>query len=322
MARRIATGDNIVCSVGACGPLGSGAYTMVWLYQIPLFSGIGGLGALRRSSTFAREAFITSSGKFFGAGDFEGFSTSPEAQWVWVAQRKVANATAPAGNKPYEWAYGVYPITDPDTQITFGQTVSTFGDPGAGDQVYIGLTDVQGNPTRDIALQAFFDYRLSNAQIKAAFTANLSDLMALSPAGCWPLNQASTSDAVTDATGNGANQTSLTGTTVVANPPGYSFSLTPPVIEGAGSAALGGITASGAGTRLRLGAGAASLGGLSAAGAGVRAKAGSGAALLGAVFGHGTGDGASGGPGHAVLTASRPSASMAATRPNATMEVS
>lgn len=268
MARRFAVGDNIVCSVGACGPVGTGAYTLVWLYQIPLFSGIGGLGALRRSGAFAREGFVTT-GKFYGAGDFDGFGTSPEAVWVWVAQRKVA------GSAVYEWAYGVYPIADPDVDITFGSSgPGTHGDPGVGDQVYIGLTDVQGNPTRDIAVQAFFTGRLSDATIKGIFTTALADLIAAGPVGCWPLNQGVTTDPVVDVTGNGADQTLLTGTTVVANPPGYDFNLTPPVIDGSATVDLGALTIGAIGQKTVYGAATVGLDGLNVSATGQRTAVG------------------------------------------------
>ena len=47
------------------------------------------------------------------------------------------------------------------------------------------------------------------------------------PSAMWLLNQASTATPVQDVTGNGANQTSLTGTTVSGlEPPGWSYSLT------------------------------------------------------------------------------------------------
>lgn len=46
------------------------------------------------------------------------------------------------------------------------------------------------------------------------------------PAAMWLLNQSSTATAVQDVTGNGANQTALTGTTVSGlEPPGWSYTL-------------------------------------------------------------------------------------------------
>lgn len=222
MARQFAPGDTIECDVGACAPVGSGAYTMVWLYQIPLFAGVGGLGALRRSGTYAREALVTG-GKWFGAGDFSsGFGTSPEAPtWTWVAQRKSAGAAH------YEWAYAAYPVADPDTDIIFGEApdAANHGDPGAGDEVWIGMAEVQA--TRKIAVMAMFSGRLSDATIKTIFTTRLLDLMNASPVGCWPLNQADIADDVIDVTGAGADQNAITGTTVVADPPGYDYDLAP-----------------------------------------------------------------------------------------------
>lgn len=232
MARHFTTGENIVCSIGSCGPVGSGAYTMVWLYKIDLFAGVGGLGTLRRSGASARDAIVTGN-RLFGLNEFSGngfpsppASVLPEETWVWVAQRKAAGAAH------YEWAYGLYPIADPDTDVVFGEDTgaANHSDPGAGDEVWIGLAAVSGN--RELAVMAMFDSRLSDAVIKSIFTEALSDLMAAGPVGCWPLNQADTADDVIDVTGNGADQTSITGTAVADDPDGYSYDLTPETNDG------------------------------------------------------------------------------------------
>lgn len=228
MARLMVGADNIACSIGACAPVGQGGYTMLWLYKLTQFSGVGGLGSLRKTGEvggFARDCLITGN-RLFGLADFSnGFPAGPlpEALWLWSLQSK------PDGAAHYQWAYGLYPITDPDAQIIFGESPvnpGNHGDPGAGDAVWIGGSQVGGN--RTIALQAFFSPMLSPVQIKGALTKRLIDVLALAPVGCWPLNQVGTDIAVIDVTGNGADQVLLTGTTVAADPPEYDFSLIPP----------------------------------------------------------------------------------------------
>lgn len=61
----------------------------------------------------------------------------------------------------------------------------------------------------------------------AGLQTSLQKWVDAAPDGLWPFNQAATTTAVTDITGNGANQTTLTGTTVVTgdDPPGFSFAL-------------------------------------------------------------------------------------------------
>jgi hypothetical protein len=279
MSRHLTGTDNIICSVGSCGPLGTGSYSMLWLYRIDLFAGVGGLGTLRRLGAYAREALVTSN-KLFGQGDFSsGFPNSalPEATWLWAVQSKAAGAAH------YTWAYGLYPIVDPNTDIIFGESVGAANhtDPGLGDEVWIGGAEVSG--ARDIALQAFFTPQLSQTEIKTALTTAIADIMALNPVGCWPLNQAATTDPVIDVTAHGADQTSLVGTTVSANPPGYDFNLTPPLIEGAASVDLGALTIGAIGRNTVLGSATVGLGALNVAATGRRTAVGVATVNLGAL---------------------------------------
>jgi hypothetical protein len=78
----------------------------------------------------------------------------------------------------------------------------------------------------DLAVLAIFDSYLSDGNMET-LTSGLSAWVALSPVALWAFNQADTSDDVLDLTGNGADQTAITGTTVVTgdDPPGFSFGL-------------------------------------------------------------------------------------------------
>lgn len=213
----------IRCSVGGCAAAGSGAYTLISLVKLVQFAGNTGAIALRRAGTYARYTLITSD-KAFGPGDFSsGFGPVAEGAWIWIVQRKAAGAAH------YEFAYATYPVANPVTDITFGEApdAANHGDPGAGDEIWLGETDVHGRG--DHALHALFTSRLTDAAIQSALTAALTDIMALNPAGCWPLNQATTLVPVSDVTNNGADEIATVGTVGVStDPPGYDFNIAPP----------------------------------------------------------------------------------------------
>lgn len=220
MARHFTGADNIACAPGACGPLAQGSYTMIWLYKIDLFAGVGALGSLYEGATQRRQGMVTGN-KLFGTGDFSvGFPASPlpEDTWLWVAESK------DAGSAPIQWGWLAYGADPAGTVFGQASNAGNHGDStNPGNVVNIGKADVQG--LRSMAVQAFFAPRLTQAQIRSAFTTALSDVMALDPAGVWPLNQASATDPVPDVTNNGADSTAVSGTTIVADPPAYDYSL-------------------------------------------------------------------------------------------------
>jgi hypothetical protein len=78
------------------------------------------------------------------------------------------------------------------------------------------------------AVVGMWDTELSQSQVEdSGLEAALSNWVALDPIGLWRFDQASIATPITDMTGNGADQTSITGTTVVNgdDPPGFSFDL-------------------------------------------------------------------------------------------------
>jgi hypothetical protein len=58
----------------------------------------------------------------------------------------------------------------------------------------------------------------------------MDDWLAGNPAAAWQFNQASTSDSVTDLTGGGADQTGISGTTVVTDPVGWTYHTGTPTV--------------------------------------------------------------------------------------------
>lgn len=222
------SGAYVQCSVGATAAGGTGAYTIISLIKLPLFVGASGVISLRGGGGFRRTFLVADNGHLFGASDFsDGFGPIVSDEWWWIVQRKLA------GSQHYEFAIAQYPVADPDTDITFGESNNSdvHGDPGSGDEVWLGLTDI---PARgDHGLNAWFNAYLSNADIKSALTEALTDIMALDPAGCWPMNQATEDDPVSDVTNNGADEIAvINGPIPVSDdPPGYDFALTPPVTD-------------------------------------------------------------------------------------------
>lgn len=79
-----------------------------------------------------------------------------------------------------------------------------------------------------IAVAAVWDSVLTDLQLEAIETAATTAYIAsLSPSGLWDFNQPNTTTKVFDLSGNGAHETSITGTTVVTgDDPAWTFGLT------------------------------------------------------------------------------------------------
>lgn len=208
-------GTYINCNVGALAAMGTGAYTIVAMVKPP--NGFVATLGLKVSTGYDRQ-IISDSGTWFGSGDFSGYGSVSVGDWQIIGQSKVANATAPAGNKVYHWYYWNY--TQQSTPVDADGT-GTHGDPGAITVVHLGDGDNRGNGP--IAWLAAWKRVLSGAEFAGACTNNLASWRALAPDALWPLNVPAAS--VVDTTGNGANATGVVGGTItqVAGPPGYSF---------------------------------------------------------------------------------------------------
>lgn len=80
-----------------------------------------------------------------------------------------------------------------------------------------------------LAVAAIWTSALSNGTIETIETTPATQtIYDLAPTSLWEFNQASVATDVTDLMGNGANETIIAGTTVVAgdDPPGWTFGLT------------------------------------------------------------------------------------------------
>lgn len=123
-------------------------------------------------------------------------------------------ATKPTGSQTvriHKYVFATSTWTHTDTTAT----ADTGG--AVGGSVVIG--NVAGDFwLGDIDVCAIFAAALSDANIES-LVSSLSAWDTLGPAGMWVLDQASTATAVTDRTGNGSDQTALSGTTVTPGSP-------------------------------------------------------------------------------------------------------
>lgn len=216
MSRNWASGSAafITTSAGTTGGVGSGAYTLAALTQ-PASSIGATLGAVT-SGSITRE-MTTDGGKFFGTADFSaGFGTATIGAYQYIAQSKAA------GSNVYRWhslPYGNNPNT-----TTHANGTGSHGDGTATTSWQLG--NGFNRNLGDLAVLACWTRVLSDAEVEAMFVAALAAWAANTPAALWPLALAEAGNAVVDVTGNGANQTSVTGTiTGSADPVGFNYSL-------------------------------------------------------------------------------------------------
>lgn len=140
--------------------------------------------------------------------------------WVLVAAAKATGSVAPVYHY-YVFNTGVW------TRVTGTAQGDSIG--ATGGTITLGNT-VGDFFAGDIDVLAFFPTALNNTQMDTLVT-SLSAWDALTPTAMWVLDQASTATAVQDRTGNGANQSSISGTSIastsspltIASSVGWSF---------------------------------------------------------------------------------------------------
>jgi hypothetical protein len=128
--------------------------------------------------------------------------------WVLVTVAKAAGTAVPRMGK-YSYSTGTWTFSNGGTSLAYGS---------GGDNLQIGQTF--GSPSirffdGSVAAVASFSRELSDSQL-ASLPFALDAWLSAGPAGMWVLDQASTSMPVLDWTGGGANQSSITGTSVAS----------------------------------------------------------------------------------------------------------
>lgn len=155
---------------------------------------------------------------------------------AYVGRKTTGGANAPRGRKI------VFGGATTDTTAGTGLVDGTA--PGVGGILQVGKWGTASEfLNADIAAVAVFNSDLSDATT-ATFT-TWAAILAAGPVWAVPFNQASATDPITDATGNGGNSSTITGTTIVSDPAGFFSSATDlSVGSGAVATAAGNVTLS------------------------------------------------------------------------------
>jgi hypothetical protein len=162
---------------------------------------------------------LASGGVFYNEGNFgSGNGSSVVNDWMWVCYTKASGSVKP------RWHTSDLTAASGWSHADDGSNVSDLSGPPT--TIVIGGRQ-QGNSSwrGNIAAIAVWDSVLSDSAIEAA-AVSAAALQAAIPSWGVLLNQASTATDVTDLSGNGATQASITGTSVSADEPaGWSYAL-------------------------------------------------------------------------------------------------
>jgi hypothetical protein len=216
------TDDIIFVDNGTIGQLGNGSFTL--------------LAVLKPTSKQDGECIMeVCSGSADCAGMWDGGSTkfnlqddtyydgpNNSADTTW--QISVITCTG-TGNGP---RYHRWPLAGSGwSRVTAGTTWD--GNTTTATQVcFGGYRNSTSFKDMRLAVAAVWNSALSDGNIDTISTAKTTQsINALSPLALWDFNQAAVGTSVTDLTGNGADQTSRVGTTVIVgdDPPGWTFGL-------------------------------------------------------------------------------------------------
>lgn len=165
---------------------------------------------------------LLASGNMFMEDDFSTGGPDVGTEWKWMVATKPSGSVPPRWHvlnltTPAPWNHVNGPGNVPDRT---GVTASILAGGWAG-----GGLSWRG----EIAAIAVWDTELNDAAVEAVCTLSAADLLAGTPKWMIRLNQASTATPVTDDTGNGGDQTAISGTAVDADePPGWDYSLADP----------------------------------------------------------------------------------------------
>jgi hypothetical protein len=221
--REFTQGQYVQWAIGGGGlaTLAQGAFTVVAIAKIVTLADDGCVFDLSNAGASRALFGHTSGGAMrYLRGSFEspgdGPSWTAADGWVIVAWTKAAGTAVVRYHKCVmstdTWTHqdSAGTIGNDDNTCTFASTRPN----NDGDLVLRG---------RRAALAAYNSV-LDDTAIQA-LRDNWADWLAAGPIDAWRFDQATTSEAIDDQTGNGADQTNLVGSTVVTDdpPPGFSF---------------------------------------------------------------------------------------------------
>lgn len=218
--------QEVVCAVGGSTTLPGGAWSVAALVYC---QGDGSpIISFRTGTTRVSVELLSTTQMLVTVGGFGETLVIPDVidQWIVIgASRAAGGATATRGHVYYY---------DTDTHFHADLTDTLFDEGSTIDNIRLGRNPDSGSTFRgQIGLISAWTSNLSDGQYET-LPPGLQPWLSLTPIGCWPLNQDDVGDGVDDITNNGADETSLVGTTVVVdNDPPFNFDLTPPQVSAA-----------------------------------------------------------------------------------------
>src|SRR5688572_9290627 len=217
MARTF-SGSSLDLSIGGLSGIDGGAITLVAVVR--LTSDTGGVIDIRDSGG-ASIAELNAAGDYYyatrGAGEFVSLLPALTADgWHIIAVTKADGQQTPRGHK-YVYATGAWTHTNAGGTVRDSTTTA-----GVSGSVRLGR--IFGDfLSGDLAAVAVWDRVLTDAELEQP-SHTLTAWHSAAPAALWVLDQASTGQAVMDATGGGANQIAISGTTVsTSSVPGLGY---------------------------------------------------------------------------------------------------
>lgn len=212
------TNDEIRVSIGNCNITGAITMVVVFKRNSTVYNGLMALHTSGGTATYAMEiqANPQNTVDFTGKLDATIGAIVSADGYVLLACDKAAGTTTPRAHK---YVYG----TNAWTHSNFGSTLADQASV-AGGTVRFGEWQDVDDFAGDIAIAAIYNTQLSDAQIEM-LAHDLDAWYALQPVGLWIFDQGSEAYNLVDLTGGGANQSTITGTTVstvAPNGPHYS----------------------------------------------------------------------------------------------------
>ncbi|MEV8636873.1 hypothetical protein AB0395_35045 [Streptosporangium sp. NPDC051023] len=213
------TSDNLRASIGAFSSA-TAFGTMACIYKINSAKLQGLLGTYTSAGAVTWALELDAAGVMQGGND-SGASNGPTVSvadgWCIIAYGKASGTVAPRYHK-YVLSTGVWTHSSGASTLANGTTT-----PGASGGWRFGQWQTVDFAAGTMAAAAAWTGRtLSDVEVET-LAGGLTAWLSLAPGGMWVFDQHATTQAVVDLTGNGANQTTVTGTTVsLDGVPGFS----------------------------------------------------------------------------------------------------
>jgi hypothetical protein len=223
MARNFAGADYIITGIGGLVGIGSSGHTLfaicrraangAWHTPISIETSANSSKlAMQFSDTDKIQLIIGSSNKDTTVG------ISSADNWVLAAVTRASGSSVPRGHK---YVYDTNTWTHTDAGAASGGDSTDL----TGGRVQLGRWQTTDFFNGDIHLGGALKRALTDGELES-LPYTLLAAAAAAPDGLWLLDQHATTQTVIDLTGNGANQTSLTGTSVATtSTPLWSYGL-------------------------------------------------------------------------------------------------